>query len=110
MAQAPAADAYLARSMLINPSGGIVSGQQGPPSGQIYGSIGNQVASAPMVSAGGGSVQQPSSTMMSSWRQVLDWHNSPAPWILALILILYGWLHISVGASAGRHARASAVL
>jgi len=109
--QAPAADQYLARSLLIRPSGGIVIGQQSPggTGNDFIGSIGNQAAGA-MVSAGGGAVQQPTHTMMSSWRQVLDWHNSPAPWILGLILLLYGWLHVSVHASAGRRASASAVL
>lgn len=43
------------------------------------------------------------------WSQVLDFHNSVAPWILLAILVLYGWLHASARVSAGR-ASASAVL
>jgi hypothetical protein len=108
-AQAPVYP-YLGADMAIAPNTTPLVGGRSQSGAVVFGSVGNQVAGKPMVSPGGGAVEQPTGTMMSSWRQVLDWHNSPAPWILLLILVLYGWLHVSVHASAGRRAQASAVL
>jgi hypothetical protein len=49
--------------------------------------------------------QAPVGAQKQGWQSVLDWHNSPAAWVLLLILVLYGWLHLSVRARAG-HANA----
>lgn len=46
--------------------------------------------------------QAPVVAQQQGWRAILDWHNSPAVWILALILLYYGWIHFSVRARAGR--------
>ena len=56
------------------------------------------------------SVASPISHQVSHWSSVLDFHGSPAPWVLLGILVLYGWLHVSVRANAGRRASAAVVL
>jgi len=56
--------------------------------------IGSQVA-LPQVASGGGQVEHPAENLLADWRQVLDFHNSPAPWILAMLLAIYAWTHIS---------------
>jgi hypothetical protein len=43
--------------------------------------------------------QTPLGQNQTSWTSIFDFHNSVAPWILLAVLILYGWLHISVRAS-----------
>jgi protein-S-isoprenylcysteine O-methyltransferase Ste14 len=48
------------------------------------------------------SVEVPAGRMLPDWRQAFDFHNSPAPWILIAILVLYGWLHVGHREAAGR--------
>lgn len=57
--------------------------------------LGPGMGGVPSVSLGGGAVTQPMSTQVSSWRQILDFHNSPAPWVLLMILLVYGYVHVS---------------
>lgn len=91
----------------------------GPPRGGVtlpYTDIGSQTpqglmaSSSGAVSNNGQAVRIPVSQQMTNWSSVLDFHNSPAPWILIGILVLYGWLHLSVRANAGRRVGVSAVL
>jgi hypothetical protein len=35
-------------------------------------------------------------------RSLIDFHNSPLPWLIIGALILYGWLHLSVRAGRTR--------
>lgn len=99
-AQAPAGNIYLGRTLGIVPTASaLVSGA--PQNGSVLPNnapINDQVA-LPVVNADG-SIQptQHPSTLVNNWRQVLDFHNSPTPWILIGILVLYGWVHASVRA------------
>jgi hypothetical protein len=61
---------------------------------------------------GEGLAPAPSATV-HGWREVFDWRHSPAPWVLGMILLAYGWMHVSanVKARAGKaSAGAAAVL
>lgn len=60
----------------------------------------------PATNGSGTAATVPPAQMQPTWRSVLDFHNSPAPWILIGLLLLFGWLHISVSARGGRQARA----
>jgi hypothetical protein len=95
MAQTPYPDMFLPGAMAVGVSprslvGTGLGGNAGPYDMPINTTVAVPVAQAPM-----GAQQQ-------GWRSVLDWHNSPAIWILAMILLLYGWLHFSLAAKAGR--------
>jgi hypothetical protein len=59
---------------------------------------GGAAVATPVVGAGGRAVDRPASPM-SSWREVMDWHSSPALWVLVMVLALYAWLHVSIHAS-----------
>jgi hypothetical protein len=88
---------YLAQDLAIREPGAAIIGDM-PFTGQS----GPQMLLSPsgpggpvQVSWGGGAVEQPVSNQMSSWRQILDFHNSTAPWILIAVLLVYGYVHIS---------------
>jgi hypothetical protein len=38
-----------------------------------------------------------------SWKEVLNFHGSPAPWVLIGILLVAGILHLQAGAKVGKH-------
>jgi hypothetical protein len=90
-------NAYSPGALTIRDPGSMIVGDNSPVLGggtapqMLLGAPGG----GPMVSWGGGSVTQDPSHQMNSWRQILDWHNSPAPWIFVLILIVYGYVHVS---------------
>lgn len=93
-AQAPA-NPYFARALSIRDPGSMVIGSQefrGGAPGMTTGSMGGFGG---MVSAGGGAVTTNPAHQLGSWREIFDWHNSPAPWVLLLLLIGYGYVHIS---------------
>lgn len=100
-AQSPGGNIYAQAAMRIRPRGSALIG--GPPqNGTLLASsasINDQVA-MPVVSGNGQSIEVAPNRMLADWRQLLDFHNSPAPWILLAILILYGWL--SAGHRRGR--------
>jgi hypothetical protein len=84
---------------------GISSGGIDQPGSPLNGQLlpnslagGAQVA-PPMVGAGGRAVDRPANPVGSHWREIMDWHSSPALWVLVLILMLYAWLHVSIHAS-----------
>lgn len=54
------------------------------------------------VSGSGMSVERNPSHQLGHWREIMDWHNSPAPWILLGILLIYGWTHASYRGSRTR--------
>lgn len=94
-ATAPAGYTALGRVLGIRPMGSAVIG--GPPqTGTLLPSsgIGDQVG-LPIVSAGGGAVESPAGRQLGGWRSLLDWHSSPAIWVLLAILLLYTWSHMS---------------
>lgn len=96
-ATAPAGYMGLGAAMRIRPGGSALIG--GPPqNGTVLASqgVGDQVA-LPIVSASGQSVEHDPSLMLNGWRSILDFHNSPAPWILIAILTLYTWSHLAHG-------------
>lgn len=104
-AQAPS-NPYLASSMAIH---NVANGQAGgPPASGLTlpfsGSMNNMVAAptGSQVSSDGQSVTKPPEHMVNHWSQILDWHSNPAPWILLAILVLYGWIHLSLDGRAGR--------
>lgn len=98
MAQLPFPDRYLPSAAGIAPGGGNLIGGYGYSAGG-----GNLPYDAPLNSRVSLPPQQaPAFAQKQGWQSVLDWHNSPAAWILLLILVLYGWLHISVRGRAGR--------
>jgi hypothetical protein len=118
-AQTPFQDIYFPQALAIAGQGQAVIGGAGPGGGGSQGvlpytNIGDQVAGGPMAGAGmngsGTAATMPVSQIQNHWSSVLDFHNSPAPWILLGILVLYGWLHLSVRANAGRKASAALVL
>ena len=74
------------------------------------GNIGAQQPGLESVNSSGTAVTSPVSQTLGHWSSVLDFHNSTAPWILLGILLLYGWIHLSVRANAGRRASAAVVL
>jgi hypothetical protein len=83
----------------------IVNGGIDQPGSPLNGQLlpnslagGAQVA-PPMVGAGGRAVDRPSNPVGSHWRELLDWHSSPALWVLLFLLVLYAWLHVSIKAS-----------
>lgn len=61
--------------------------------------IGTMVA-LPQIAGSGMQVEAHPDRLLQSWRAVLDFHNSPAPWILAGLLLIYAWTHVSY---RGRH-------
>jgi hypothetical protein len=114
-AQAPP-DVYFPQALgIANTQPVIASPQTDGTTAPFFGpTINSQQPSALMAPAGAQSstnaVRIPVSQMQSHWSSILDFHNSPGPWILIAILFLYGWLHLSVRAGAGRRASASVVL
>jgi hypothetical protein len=93
IAQAPGGNRFLPAALRIRPQGSALIG--GPPqSGTLMpaSTLGDQTA-LPVISAGGGAVESDPARQVGGWRQILDFHNSPAPWILGMILLLYAWLH-----------------
>jgi hypothetical protein len=97
-ATAPAGYTSLPRTLAIRPRGSALIG--GPPQTGVLmaaSGIGDQAA-LPITTPS--SVEVPAGRMLPDWRQAFDFHNSPAPWILIAILVLYGWLHI--GHARGR--------
>jgi hypothetical protein len=123
-AQAPAMDLYFA-SVVGQANAGVSPqiGGAGVTSGLNavlpYTNVGDQtpqgLTGSPAggegpVSGNGSAVRVPVSQQMQHWSSVLDFHNSTAPWILLGILVLYGWIHLSVQANAGKRVSASAVL
>lgn len=108
-AQVPGGDLYYPQAAAIH---NVSTDIQGAP----------PFTGSPLAISGAGGVQNPVAIgnmappatpvgqQHASWSTVLDFHNSVAPWILIAILFLYGWLHVSVRAKAGRVASAAAVL
>lgn len=94
-ATAPAGYLGLGRAMGIRPHGSALIG--GPPQTGVMlpsSGIGDQTA-LPIVSLGGGAVEQPAGRQLGGVMALLDWHNSPAPYVLLAILGLYLWSHLS---------------
>jgi hypothetical protein len=94
-ATAPAGYLGLGRALAIRPMGSALIG--GPPQTGVMlpsSGIGDQTA-LPIVSMSGGSVETPAGRQLAGWQQILDWHSSPAPWVLLAILGLYFWSHMS---------------
>jgi hypothetical protein len=92
-ATAPAGYAGLPRTLMIRPRGSALIG--GPPQTGVLlpaTGIGDSPPALPVNSTT--SVDVPAGRMLPDWRQAFDFHNSPAPWILVAILVLYGWLHV----------------
>jgi hypothetical protein len=111
-AQAPL-DVYFPQALGITSQAVPLVGSQ--PAGVIVGgNVGNQQAGGLMspgtVSASGTAARVPVSRQQRSWSSVLDFHNSTAPWILIAILLLYGWLHVSFNARAGKRASIAATV
>lgn len=103
-AQTPFSDIYFPQALGISAPTPQIGGAGAPSGGSIlpYTNIGDQLASGPMAGMGmngsGTAATTPVSLQNSHWSSVLDFHNSPAPWILIGILLLYGWIHVSVRA------------
>lgn len=99
-AQAPGGNRYFGASMRMahDPAVPIIGGAG--PAGVLGfpGSIATLTAK-PQVSGGGDSVEHPVHEMHPHWSTVLDFHNSPAPYILIGLLALYAWVHVSIRAS-----------
>lgn len=94
-AQLPYPDRYLGQAVSIAGSGSLIGGVG-------YGGVANLPYDAPLQNRVSlPSQQAPQYAQKKGWQQILDWHDNPAVWILALILLLYGWLHLSVRARAG---------
>lgn len=103
-AKTPYADLYFPQAAGINSGTSGQIGGAGPTSNSPlpYTALGDQIGTGPMAGLGmngsGTAATTPVSQMQNHWSSVLDFHNSPAPWILAGILLLYGWIHVSVRA------------
>ncbi len=107
--QAPA-DVYFPQALGITNVQSSVAGT--PPStgvvlpnnaaGEILTPLAFQGTTSPMSGTAAPSGQAstvpgvPVSQQQAHWSSVLDFHNSVAPWVLLGILLLYGWIHLSV--------------
>lgn len=83
--------------LVIHSPGSMVVGHpafRGGTPGMTVGAMGG-MGGPVAVSLDGSSVTTNPANQVSSWRQILDWHNSPAPWVLLLILVVYGWSHVA---------------
>jgi len=78
----------------MNSSAALIGGPSQSGIAMPVRTIGSQVA-LPQVSGGGGQVEHPAANLLADWRQILDFHNSPAPWILIMLLAIYGWTHVA---------------
>jgi hypothetical protein len=87
-AQVPGGDRYLPATLAMARGGRILAGQ-GPGSLPYGLDAGGRVGQA--VSITGTSVDTPPAQQAGGWRQILDWHSSPAPWILLLLLVHHAW-------------------
>lgn len=98
-AQAPGGNIYAGRALGIRSVMGGVRG--GPIIGgpsvlpQSFGQAGGAGGHGIQVSGSGTAVERPAGQQIGSWREILDFHNSPAPWVLIAILIIYAWTHAS---------------
>jgi hypothetical protein len=94
-AQLPYPDRFLSQAAAINGGASLIAGAG-------YGGVAGSPYDAPINNRVALPAQQaPQYAQKQGWQQILDWHNNPAAWILGLILLLYGWLHLSVRARAG---------
>lgn len=103
-AQTPFADLYFPGAVGIHSgTAGQIGGPGPTASGNVLPStnLGDMLAMGRM-NASGTAATTPVSQQQNHWSSVLDFHNSPAPWILIAILFLYGWLHLTARAKAGR--------
>lgn len=50
-----------------------------------------------------GPAVNPGAATKGSWKEVLNFHGSPAPWVLIGILLVAGILHLQAGARVGKH-------
>ena len=100
-AQVPGGDRYFGSAMMIPPNASALI------SGPAFGTT------LPYNEAPGFGVATPAVRQVdkgpgvghSPVRDLLDWHSSPAIWVLGLVLLLYAWLHVSVRASASAAGR-----
>jgi hypothetical protein len=104
-AGAPGGDVFFPSALGIRPTSSAIIG--GPPQSGVllpFSGDNNLMSAPPTVGSGGSAVETPVSRQQNHWSAVLDFHNSTAPWILIGILVLYGWIHLSVraGGRAGR--------
>jgi hypothetical protein len=113
----PAGDLYFGEALALStPGEGQPGGyQSNPGTGLHFHPIAQETS--PLMfgeaSPGGEAAVPPHELRVAGWKEVLDWRHSPAPWVLGLLLVMYGWLHVSanVKARAGRaSAGAAAVL
>lgn len=93
----PAGDLYFAGAVAVpNP------GELHPPVGNLpapqlmfsssrFNSVGEAVT---------GPAVEPTKTVKGGWREILNFHGSPAPWILLLILLAAGILHLQASGRA----------
>lgn len=81
--------------LMIRSPGAMIIGDTTAPDGQVLPyQLGRGALGGP-VSLSGSAVTHDPSTQLGSWREILDWHNSPAPWVLLLMLAVYGYVHVS---------------
>ncbi|HMD60426.1 MAG TPA: hypothetical protein VKG78_03295 [Opitutaceae bacterium] len=111
-AQAPP-DVYFPEALGITNTDVQIGSPPGVNEGVPFPGINLQLPGSAMpnqINGSGTAATVPVANQNSHWSSVLDFHNSVAPWILLAILILYGWIHLSVRANAGRNLKASAAL
>lgn len=84
-----------ASGLIIRSPGSMVIGQQATRGGAPGMAVGAMGDFGGPVAPGGGAVTTNPANQLSSWRQILDFHNSPAPWVLLMLLFVYGYVHIS---------------
>jgi hypothetical protein len=99
-AQAPGGDAYLPGALRIRSVSADLVGQANQVGVMLPNTPAAGYGNIAHISGDGSQVERPMSRI-GSFSEILDFHNSPAPWILLGILVLYGWLHVQV--RAGRH-------
>jgi hypothetical protein len=99
-AQVPGGDRYLPAALGIRPTAGPLIGQAwetgmvlpNVPAAAMIGSV-----AMPVVSAGGQAVEHPPGRLIpGELGSLVDFHNSPLPWLILAALLLYGWLHVSL--------------
>lgn len=95
-AQAPGGNVFLPsalriRAMTSGRVGSMIAGDAGGGLPQSF-----TPGGGPQISSSGTAVEMPVGQQTgNTWRDVLNFHNSPAPWILLAILLIYAWTHVS---------------
>lgn len=75
---------------------GVVAGNAGPMPYNVDGAHSRIVSNDAAPDAA-----QPHLSVLDDWRDVLNFRGSPIPWLLLLMLVILGFMHLRIQARAG---------